>query len=455
MVASNTIYCITPYVARDFEGNALLGHYIKSKYNIDVIFLTQYNWEKKIIKYKPVAVIIDHLAWNHKIDFLHKLQELKIRVYIYPTEGYYQDMGYIEHVLGNRFIANPKLDLYLLWGNDMADRLKLNDDLKDERLKMHITGHVRFDYLLNPKLHPLALKDNLRKEFNIPSNVRVVTYMSTTSYQGYPFKRFMKRYGKNANFNLDEITLIHQDNQIRWNNHIAIIQELARSLKDDVFIFWKAHPAEEYLSNYEKAFSGLSNVKLITQRDVKPFLHFSDYILQYNCTTATEAWMLGKQTIQIADAQYLDKQYLEHDKFSITVSNANELINVIKNGEKKRYKKEELNFFLTRKYGYLDGLAHKRAGDTIAADIAAVNHEQIFQAIEQYALLFNNRPAARLKRIFHIPEDIPLKPAHFLRFILSTTFGFKFKQAPEEEVTLEKVTSFEQNLEVLLGYKQI
>lgn len=434
------IYFITTYKARDFEGNALVGLLLEQRYGFRVEYMTQYYFEQKIIAHKPVAVILDHLAWNHKIAFLKFLRSLNIAVILYPTEGYYEDMAYMEQILGKRFIPSPLLDQYLLWGTDMRDFLFSHPNYKAEQDKMTITGHARFDYLLNPKLRHLAGKENIRQEYAVPEQATLVTYMSTFSYQGYDFDDFNARYGKNANFTLAEVRAIFDDQQKLFKNHVALVKQVAEQMGDSVFIFFKTHPAEKYIENYAPHFGHLKNVVVIKDRDVKPFLFYSDYIIQRNCTTATETWMFGKQTIQLVDDDYMDPSWAEHDTFSQFAKSASAVVAILQEGRKRTYSTDAIESFLMRKFGPADGRAHERVAAAIAKTLDGRDFETTWAAIERYAQQFEHRPAARLRKLFRIPVEVPLKPKYLWSY-LTKRIKKQGASAPqtERDITVEEV----------------
>ena len=143
---------ITTYKARDFEGNGLIGYYLKKNYNIEVVYTSGYKILDKIITHKPVGIVFDHLTWNHKVKLLNDCKALGLKTIYYPTEGYYPDMTSFDYGVGLKFTDNPKMTKYLLWGSDMMDRIKCLDVFANQLDSFVITGAARFDYYLNEDL---------------------------------------------------------------------------------------------------------------------------------------------------------------------------------------------------------------------------------------------------------------------------------------------------------------
>jgi surface carbohydrate biosynthesis protein len=379
------------------------------------------------------------------------LRALNIAVILYPTEGYYEDMVYMEQILGKRFVKSPLLDQYLLWGTDMQQFLTGHPNYKAEVDKMTVTGHARFDYLLHPKLRELSGADNLREEFRIPAKAKVLTYMSTFSYQGYDFEDFNRRYGKSANFTEAEVRAIYNDQQQLFANHVTLIKQVAEKLGSEVFIFFKTHPAEKYIENYEPHFKGLHNLVVIKDRDVKPFLYYSDYIIQRNCTTATETWMFGKQTIQLVDATYMDPSWAEHDTFSQFAKTADEVVEIVREGRVRAYSAADLAVFLKRKFGPADGKAHVRVAAAIAKTLANADFEKTKAAIRAFEVAFNNRPAARFRKLLRLPAELPLRPKYFVSY-LTQRFKKQGNVAPktERDITAQEVLEQYEKIKLFL-----
>jgi hypothetical protein len=187
------------------------------------------------------------------------------------------------------------------------------------------------------------------------------------------------------------------------------------------YFFYKTHPAETYLNNYDQYFGDLPNVKLIFNADVKPFILHSDLILQRNCTTAVESWMAGKKVIQINDDKYLSGSYDEHQANSIicnTYEEVKQQLESLQLNEPGRDIRQDP--FLLRKFGFLDGRSHVRVGTAMGDVVASVptnEMTEIFKNIDNYKLQQDRLFQNRVKDFFKIPRNKTLRPSSLIRVI--------------------------------------
>jgi surface carbohydrate biosynthesis protein len=446
-VEKNKVIFITTYKARDFEGNGLIGWYLKRKYNIDSFYINGYDVEKHIIELKPSVLIIDHLTWDHKKELVKWTSNLGVKVLLLFTEGYYYDEASIKMLIGFPESESINVIKYFSWNNNLKERVSkiVNNDYAS---KYEITGCPRFDFLTNEKLKGIITpRQEFIKKYNIDGYSSIVTYMSTTPYQGYPFKKFESRYKKRAKLSSIEIKNFYDDNQNQFNNHTTIIKEVAIK-NPEVLFFYKTHPSESYVDNCFKLFKDVSNIKIIINENVRPFLFYSDLIVQRNCTTALESWLLGKPVVQLNDFEYSNKSYSEHDQFSYLIRNAEELDVFIKSEQHKKWDRLNVEQFLENIFYKLDGNAHKRVGDAIAKVINQVDSndmKQLSQKIDAYSENVNLKWINKIKDRLGINRYTTLRPSFYLKKILNRN---KPKTNTDNEVNIPEK-------EVLELYKKI
>ncbi|MEP6616501.1 MAG: surface carbohydrate biosynthesis protein [Ginsengibacter sp.] len=446
------ILFITTYKARDFEGNGLIGYYLKKNYGIDVIYSSGYKILNKIVLHKPVAIVFDHLTWNHKVELLKNCKALGLKTIYYPTEGYYPDMTAFDYGIGLRFIDNPRMTKYLLWGSDMMGRVKCLPVFANDLESFVITGSARFDYYLNEHLKKLVVpKIEFLQKHGVEGNPAIITYMSTSPYQGYTFEDFRSRYKKNAGYAEDEIIMHYDDQQKLFVNHVNIIRKLAIELGPQYYFFYKTHPAETYFDNYKKYFGDLPNVQLIINEDVKPFIFHSDLVLQRNCTTAVESWMMGKKVIQIEDDKYVAETYNEHKTNSVICKNYDEVkleVEAVRTSTGKRDVSNDP--FLLGKFGYLDGMSHERVGNEIGKIITSMTESEekdILIKIQQYKSSQDKLPQNRVKDLLGISRTRTLHPVSIMRVIKQKINPPKKNKKGEVDVQVQAVSELYDKLE--------
>jgi hypothetical protein len=305
---------------------------------------------------------------------------------------------------------------------------------------------------LNEKLKKLVVpKQEFLSKHGVDGNPTIITYMSTSPYQGYTYEDFRSRYVKNAGYPEDEIKMHYEDQNKLFVNHVNIIRRLALELGTGYYFFYKTHPAETYFDNYRKYFGDLPNVKLIFNEDVKPFIFYSDVVLQRNCTTAVESWMMGKKVIQIDDDQYVSETYDEHKTNSTICKNYVEIKNEIEGSTTRDEKKDITNDpFLLRKFGFLDGESYKRIGNVMGAIIDDISEEEtgfIFNNIERYKISQDKLPQNRVKDFLGIPRKQTIHPVTVMRVIKEKLNPPKKNKKGEVDVQVPEVNELYQKLE--------
>lgn len=421
------ILFITTYKARDFEGNSLIGYILLKKYNIETVYVSGYDLLKKIIEFKPIAIIFDHLVWKHKIQLLKVCQNLGLKTFFYPTEGYYLKMESFDESIGLKNLEDPEMNKYLLWGSDMLNRAKSIEKLNNSIDLFKITGASRFDFYLNSKLLKLVeSKDEFCYRNDISQNQLIITIMSTHPYQGYQYKDFHKRY-KKAGYSDEIIKADFYDQQKLFEIQTSLALSIAREYSNDVKILYKAHPAETYLDSYSNIFRDFDNIKLVYNENVKPYLMHSDIIIQHNCTTAIEAWLLNKKVLQLDFETFKDLTYLEHFNNSIICKNSNDVLNAINKDIVESSSNKQLKLdFLERKFFKLDGHSHSRIAFEISETIYPMSDIELNLIVKNIndlnEKIYNSFPN-RLKRTLFIANDKHLNPRFFIKKMTSRFFN--------------------------------
>ena len=446
-ILNKKIIFITTYKARDFHGNALVGFYLKSKFNIDSFFIHGYGVEKEILRIKPSVLVVDHLVWDHKKKLTKWASSIGIRVVLLFTEGYYKDITSFDKIFGHPNASELGISAYYVWNEKMIKRVKeLYYDQEYIDL-FKITGNPRFDFLMNNKLKKIGLsKENFYAKYNLEKFNSIITYMSTTPYQGYDFEKFHFRYKNKAKYTEEIIRSIYDDNQKQFKNHVTIIRDLALA-NPTTFFFYKTHPSEAYIYNYDEFFNDVSNVLLIINESVKPFLQFSDLVLQRNCTTALESWLLGKPVVQLDDADYNNATYEEHYKYSYILKSFEEVNSFIKETKYANWDNKDVNIFLKEIFGALDGLAHERVALEIYKTIENWNEEDqsnLEKKLSQFKSEDDKRLPNKIKDLLGLKRTFSLRPHVYLRRILSSK---EIKNSDNEvNIAEEEVNEFYKKL---------
>ena len=413
---------ITTYKARDFQGNGLVGYYLKKHYNIDSFFVHGYSVKKEILSIKPAVLVMDHLVWDHKKELANWASSIGVKVVLLFTEGYYKDISSFDKIFGHPKASDLGVTTYCAWNEKMIQRVRALEYSQNFIDKFKITGNPRFDFLTNCKLKNFGIsKESFYAKYDLEKFNGIITYMSTTPYQGYDFEKFHFRYKNKAKYTEDTINSAFNDNQKQFKNHVTIIRDLALA-NPNICFFYKTHPSEAYISNYDAFFSELPNVKLIVNETVKPFLQYSDLVIQRNCTTALESWLLGKPVVQLDDDTYSSATYEEHKRYSYILKNFEEVDAFIKNTKYTDWDTKDVTVFLKGIFGELDGLAHERVALQIYGTIEnwnEVDELNLIKNLNQFKLEDNNRLPNKIKDAFGLKRDFSLRPKVYFKRLFS------------------------------------
>jgi hypothetical protein len=430
------IIFITTYKARDFEGQGLVGWYLKSNYGIDSYFINGYDIYKKVLEIKPAVLVMDHLVWDHKKSLAKWASGLGIKVVLLFTEGYYHEKSGLDKMMGEPVSTKLGIESYFVWNYSMTERAK--EIIKDSKFlhRFKVTGCPRFDFLINDKLKLIIEQEqDFKVKYQVESYSTIVTYMSTTPYQGYPFQKFYKRYRKRAKYSEEEIKSFYFDQQQQFKNHAEIIRETAIR-NPDCFFFYKTHPSESYITNCNAAFENVKNIKVIVNENVRPFLFYSDLIVQRNCTTAIESWLLGKPVVQLDDYNYTNQPYPEHNEYSYIIKNSDELDLFIKSNQYKKWDPLKVESFLENIFYKLDGKAYIRVGDEIfkIMDRFDLNDQlELNKKIALYQEKIDLKWINQLKDILGIPRKNTLRPGFYFKKMINRN---KPKPNTDNEVSI-------------------
>lgn len=451
------IIFITTYKARDFEGHGLVGWHLNRKYGIDSYYINGYDIYKKIVELKPAVLIMDHLVWDHKKALAKWTSDLGIKVVLLFTEGYYHEKTGLDKMMGQPVATTLGINSYLAWNDSMIERAKEIVDDKKLIQKFKVTGCPRFDFLMNDQLKKVTVQgQEFRLKYNIEGYSSVITYMSTTPYQGYSFQKFYTRYKKRAKYPEEEIKNFYSDQQRQFKNHTEIIRDVA--LKNpDCFFFYKTHPSEAYVTNYDIVFNNIKNIKVIQNENVRPFLFYSDLIIQRNCTTAIESWLLGKPVVQLDDDNYSNESYPEHTQYSYTIKNTEELDLFLKSRNFKSWNRKNVEPFLKGIFYQLDGISYIRVAEEIARIAGSVDSKdqvEINKNIELYNEKVNSKFINKFKRFLGIRRETTLRPGYYLKKMINKN---KPKTNTDNEVSIpnDEVSEFYQKLTRLQSLETI
>lgn len=288
---------------------------------------------------------------GHKLEVQHKIREC--------PPGFFLMYGFVDSYLnnyekiikyGHKVVAQDDEGL-VVWQNDMYQKFRVSSSVLEKvsqvyawgqnqkqlidnwspktKEKILITGSPRFDLLRKPFNQALDVDaQNIRKKIGpyilINTNFGRANHFKGTQY--YIQTKREQYVTDNISSNFFEGCLEFQ--KYIYYSYIEMVFELSSKFPETIIVI-RPHPSENH-DAWRKHVLGLSNVKVIHDGCVLPWILGSEVLIHNGCTTGVEAYMLNKPVI--AYRPVINETYepvlpnqLSHQTFS-----KNELIKVVK-----------------------------------------------------------------------------------------------------------------------------
>lgn len=222
------------------------------------------------------------------------------------------------------------IESYFSWGKDEKNAILKNyTGVEDKIIEV---GNCRMD----------ILKDPLRKIYINEAEIIKKKYGSfilyTSAFHKYnailddnskSWVEYMTARGVFQSNDFDYYKEIVKYQEINMKKTINFFKEYSRQNIDKIIIV-RPHPAENF-DNWKSELSNLKNVKFIfDDLNTNSWILASDMMISYNCTTLLEAYLLGKEPINLVfDQSELTKFKLTY-LVSKKITQNNEMFNEIK-----------------------------------------------------------------------------------------------------------------------------
>ena len=183
-------------------------------------------------------------------------------------------------------------DLTFLWGNKQKELVENN---MNNEAKAVVTGHPRFE-LLKPEFHYLYQDevDKIKKRFQ--DFILINTNMSFgNNIRGDEF--VASNYGSRFK-NIDQIVAFDKK---KLEAYRSLIIELSQQLNKTIVL--RPHPEEDH-SFYLDAFKKMTNIHVVYEGSVVPWILAADLMIHPDCTTAIESLFIGKKPISYLPTDY-------------------------------------------------------------------------------------------------------------------------------------------------------
>jgi surface carbohydrate biosynthesis protein len=365
-----SVLMLVPSWRRDLEGHVLVAFQIEHRHGYEVKLCFGDILEEDLFAASPDVVVLDYLGWDTRVRIAQLAGELGIRTAILPTAGFFQDeereLRRAGHLIGAASLANR----YLTWGE--AGRNLLIREGRGDREQVHTTGCPRFDFYREPFLRLMSSRQAFLERLGAAPAHPVVLW-TTNGYFAHcrDGKAEVRRQAKQARRPVDELTQEIEDSKTQFREHSALMMELAKR-NPDWNVLVKVHPFEP-VDPYQEMAARVKNL-YVAEVPIREALYHADVVLQRGCTTATEAWMLGKPVIELMAGHY-------HHPIRADVLGGNEPVKDIEGAEHairgalaghgiSAAQKEARERFIGETYYRIDGRAAERCADRIAELVA-------------------------------------------------------------------------------------
>ncbi len=293
-----TVVILVDNKKRDLPGCALIAHHLEERFRINCELQPLEAWRSCLEAFRPGYVLFNHLTASHLAGFSNRLAEMGVLVGVLPNEG----ILYSKEVLAfnaGKYHHNAHIDHYFCWNGTHGEALKAQ--LKGFKGEICVAGVPRFDYYFEP----------WKKVFETPARaagerprILVCTNFVFAKFKEMPAHR------------VDKFFSPFKDRIPSYRDYRELVEVNARC-RDRVFgylnamldgtdclIDLKPHPGE-FQKPYMEWFKNLS-----TERKARVSLRLDETIFEVmpqcdleisceTCTTALEAWILGKPTIEL------------------------------------------------------------------------------------------------------------------------------------------------------------
>jgi surface carbohydrate biosynthesis protein len=410
---------VVPYRARDLEGHALVGYHLKRRYEYEPVFSNGYDIERKLFEHKPDALVLDHLEWDFKARQARLAKELGIKVLVLATEGLHQNKEEAVRRAGKMHQVGGIVDGYFAWGRYVRDAILEQELVPTDRL--FVTGCPRFDFYRQPYLSLMQPREQFLRELGFQKpHAPLVVWATNTTYAARNPKKIMHRQVTKARKPEEEVSAYLADHQTQFREHSRAVLELANRHQNWNFVI-KVHPAE-WINPYVEMVRNSPNIRLAYDKPIRDFLYHCDVLLQRDCTTATEAWMLAKPVIEMEIGNYyksIREEYRRGNQVVTSLPEADDMLQRYVDGfpvstVQQRAREE----FIEEYYHRVDGMSSSRCAELIHEIVSPPNYTDEEQsrtrratseAYLKWSTSEDGRLPNRFKDILHIRRQTSLR----------------------------------------------
>jgi surface carbohydrate biosynthesis protein len=282
---------------RDLDVAALIAHHL-GNLGIKCHLEPLEAYRAVIGAHKPGLIVFNHLNASHLVALSKRLHDMGVLTAVLPNEGILYDQD-VARFYSNRYHNGSHIDYFLCWNEPHREALRAEGF--DENVHVEVVGVPRFDFYFKPWSN---LVQRSKKIESPRPKILFCTNLSTADYWELPKEQGDKLFAMWVN-RVPLYTDYWPAIEAQWKGRNKIPAFLEALIDADKFeVIFRPHPVET-VEFYEKWMTTL------TDKQRKHF-HYdrhgnvSGLILDCDleisvetCTTALEAWIAKKPTIEL------------------------------------------------------------------------------------------------------------------------------------------------------------
>jgi surface carbohydrate biosynthesis protein len=305
-------------------GASLIAHYIRESGN--ECFLEPLEaYQAALGAYKPHLMIFNHLLASHLAAYSRRLNSLGVKVAVLPNEGILYDKDVLDFNAG-KFHTNAHVDKFFTW-NEAHKSALVKSGIPRESVA--VVGVPRFDYYHLPlKMGPHSGLNSGRKKILICTNFVISKFVDKGKSEADKFfAAWSSRIPRYKNY--------WESVQASYRSRKRLFQYIKKILESNLFdVTLRLHPGEDkevYYRWYEKLTpQERQTIFLDKNPDICASILSCDIEVSCEtCTTAIEAWIAGKPTVELVFEKNEFDYYEEHARVCRSCDDPNLIVGAI------------------------------------------------------------------------------------------------------------------------------
>jgi surface carbohydrate biosynthesis protein len=300
-MAEQNVVLLVDNKQRDLLADALIAHHLQKR-GIRCHLEPLESYQGCLAAFRPEMIIFNHLTASHLAAYSNRLADMGVLTAVLTNEGIMYEKEVLKLILGSHH-ADAHADLFLCWHGEMK---KTMEELGfHHKTKIELVGVPRFDFYC----HPWSWMFQARQPApRTKPQVLVCTNFALADYRAVPdaaevfFALLKDRIPIYKNYK--ELIEINYQSRLRL---LEFLNETVRTKQWQVIL--RPHPIEqlgEYATWHQQLPPDVrANVVLDNSTNITRLILDADLLVTCEtCTTALEAWIAGKPTIELVFSKH-------------------------------------------------------------------------------------------------------------------------------------------------------